>query len=48
MGGGRLGDRRPLDVDELSSLAITTDDFALALTRVQPSAQREGFTTTPR
>ena len=47
MGGGRLGDRRPLDVDELSSLAITTDDFALALTRVQPSAQREGFTTTP-
>ena len=47
MGGGRLGDRRPLDADELSSLAITTDDFAQALTRVQPSAQREGFTTTP-
>ena len=23
------------------------EDFSLALTRVQPSAQREGFTTTP-
>ena len=44
---GRLADPRPLTEDELGDLAITMDDFSLALTRVQPSAQREGFTTTP-
>ena len=45
--GGRLADRAPLRTAELSGLAITAADFAEALTRVQPSAQREGFTTTP-
>lgn len=44
---GRLADPRPLTEDELEDLAITMEDFSLALTRVQPSAQREGFTTTP-
>ena len=47
MGSGRLADRRPFDASELADLSITIDDFALALTKVQPSAQREGFTTTP-
>ena len=45
--GGRLADRTPLHAPELTGLAITNEDFAEALTRVQPSAQREGFTTTP-
>ena len=45
--GGRLADRAPLGAGELAGLAITAADFAAALTRVQPSAQREGFTTTP-
>ena len=44
---GRLANRAPLGAAELASLAITAADFAKALTRVQPSAQREGFTTTP-
>ena len=44
---GRLADPRALTESELEDLAITMDDFASALTRVQPSAQREGFTTTP-
>jgi ribosome biogenesis ATPase len=47
MGTGRLADRRPFEPSELTGLAITDDDFTQALTRVQPSAQREGFTTTP-
>ena len=47
MGSGRLADRRPFDASELANLSITIEDFALALTKVQPSAQREGFTTTP-
>jgi len=44
---GRLADPRALTETELEDLTITMDDFTLALTRVQPSAQREGFTTTP-
>ena len=44
---GRLADRRPLDASELEPLAITTGDFAAAIAKVQPSARREGFTTTP-
>ena len=44
---GRLADPRPLTEDELVDLAISMDDFNIALTKVQPSAQREGFTTTP-
>ena len=47
MGAGRLADRRPFDASELAGLSITEEDFTQALTRVQPSAQREGFTTTP-
>jgi ribosome biogenesis ATPase len=47
LGTGRLADRRPFDSEELTGLAITDADFTEALTRVQPSAQREGFTTTP-
>ena len=44
---GRLADRRPLDASELEPLAITRGDFAAAIAKVQPSARREGFTTTP-
>ncbi|KAL7754325.1 Ribosome biogenesis ATPase rix7 [Sorochytrium milnesiophthora] len=32
---------------ELAPLAITVDDFALALEKVQPSSKREGFATVP-
>ncbi len=38
---------RPLSNSELSSLYITMDDFLLAVKKVQPSAKREGFATTP-
>ena len=43
---GRLG-RGTLTRQELSSLAITMHDFEGAVTKVQPSVRREGFTTTP-
>ncbi|XP_063902517.1 uncharacterized protein LOC135122244 [Zophobas morio] len=39
--------RRPLNVRELSLLYINMDDFLLALSKVQPSARREGFATIP-
>jgi ribosome biogenesis ATPase len=32
---------------QLESLAITSDDFQLALLKVQPSSKREGFATVP-
>ncbi len=38
---------RPLSNSELSPLCITMDDFLLAVKKVQPSAKREGFATTP-
>lgn len=38
---------RPLTESQLSSLHITTSDFSLALSQVQPSSKREGFTTVP-
>lgn len=38
---------RPLSESQLSSLSITTTDFSLALSQVQPSSKREGFTTVP-
>lgn len=37
----------PLTEDQLTPLAITNDDFQTALTQVQPSSKREGFTTVP-
>ena len=37
----------PLTAEELTSLAITMQDFETAITKVQPSVRREGFTTTP-
>jgi len=37
----------PLTTEQLEPLCITEADFALALKEVQPSAQREGFTTVP-
>ncbi|KAJ1725307.1 Ribosome biogenesis ATPase rix7 [Coemansia erecta] len=37
----------PLTPEELAPLAITNDDFVLALQKVQPSAKREGFATVP-
>ncbi|KAJ2599287.1 Ribosome biogenesis ATPase rix7 [Coemansia sp. RSA 1721] len=37
----------PLTPEELAPLAITNDDFILALKKVQPSAKREGFATVP-
>ncbi|KAJ2743699.1 Ribosome biogenesis ATPase rix7 [Coemansia sp. BCRC 34301] len=37
----------PLTPEELEPLAITNVDFLQALTKVQPSAKREGFATVP-
>ncbi|KAK3821319.1 MAG: P-loop containing nucleoside triphosphate hydrolase protein [Benniella sp.] len=37
----------PLTPEQLEPLAITNNDFLVALTRVQPSAKREGFATVP-
>jgi ribosome biogenesis ATPase len=37
----------PLTPEQLEPICITAADFALALKQVQPSAQREGFTTVP-
>ncbi|OMH85472.1 putative AAA domain-containing protein [Zancudomyces culisetae] len=37
----------PLSPDQLESLVITNQDFMSALSKVQPSAQREGFATVP-
>ncbi|KAI9594932.1 P-loop containing nucleoside triphosphate hydrolase protein [Syncephalis fuscata] len=37
----------PLTEHELAPLAITSDDFLQALTKVQPSSKREGFATVP-
>ncbi|SCV72657.1 BQ2448_4194 [Microbotryum intermedium] len=36
-----------LNEDELSTLCLTNEDFTAALSIVQPSSQREGFTTVP-
>ncbi|GAA6010879.1 hypothetical protein JCM11491_004579 [Sporobolomyces phaffii] len=36
-----------LTADQLSTLALTNADFTRALSIVQPSSQREGFTTVP-
>lgn len=36
-----------LTADQLVSLSLTNADFAAALSVVQPSSQREGFTTVP-
>ncbi|KAK4702255.1 ribosome biogenesis ATPase, partial [Phenoliferia sp. Uapishka_3] len=36
-----------LTADQLGSLSLTNEDFTSALTVVQPSSQREGFTTVP-
>ncbi|KAF9430886.1 hypothetical protein BGZ94_002727 [Podila epigama] len=37
----------PLTPEQLEPLCITNDDFMVALTKVQPSAKREGFATVP-
>jgi ribosome biogenesis ATPase len=37
----------PLTPEQLEPLVITNDDFLIALTKVQPSAKREGFATVP-
>ncbi|KAG0022405.1 hypothetical protein BGZ81_008547 [Podila clonocystis] len=37
----------PLTPQQLEPLCITNDDFLIALTKVQPSAKREGFATVP-
>ncbi|ORY32425.1 AAA-domain-containing protein [Rhizoclosmatium globosum] len=43
-----LGSRTTsLTEEDLASLAITHDDFLLALEKVQPSSKREGFATIP-
>lgn len=39
--------KEPLTPAQLESLAITSDDFKLALLKVQPSSKREGFATVP-
>ena len=33
--------------EQLEPLAITMEDFEQAVTKVQPSSKREGFTTVP-
>lgn len=38
---------RPYTAEEMANLAIDARDFTEALTRVQPSARREGFSTIP-
>jgi len=38
---------RPYTAEEMANLAIDAADFTEALTRVQPSARREGFSTIP-
>ncbi|KAI7832487.1 YLL034Cp-like protein [Gamsiella multidivaricata] len=37
----------PLTPEQLEPLVIINDDFLIALTKVQPSAKREGFATVP-
>ncbi|KAG0326529.1 hypothetical protein BG004_002952 [Podila humilis] len=37
----------PLTPKQLEPLCITNEDFLIALTKVQPSAKREGFATVP-
>jgi ribosome biogenesis ATPase len=37
----------PLPVDQLSGFSVTALDFHQALSQVQPSSQREGFSTVP-
>jgi ribosome biogenesis ATPase len=43
----RLKDSEPLTMNELESVSVTNSDFVNALLVIQPSAKREGFTTTP-
>ena len=43
----RLKDSEPLTRNELESVSVTNSDFVDALIVIQPSAKREGFTTTP-
>ncbi len=42
-----LNSIHPLSNSELLPLCITMEDFLLAVKKVQPSAKREGFATTP-
>lgn len=37
----------PYTEEEMAGLAVEMEDFRLALTKVQPSSRREGFTTIP-
>ena len=43
----RLKDSEPFTTNELESVSVTNSDFVNALLVIQPSAKREGFTTTP-
>jgi hypothetical protein len=45
--GKREADRARFSNDELRHLAISMADFEVAVTKVQPSLRREGFTTKP-
>jgi len=40
-------DLKPYSFEEMAGLAVEMDDFHVALTRVQPSSRREGFTVVP-
>ncbi|CAI7762838.1 unnamed protein product, partial [Closterium sp. NIES-54] len=46
-GGGGEDWREPWKEEELLALSITMEDFEAAVSKVQPSAKREGFTTIP-
>ena len=41
------GEKPPMTPEQMEGLAITQDDFIAALSKVQPSAKREGFATVP-
>mmetsp|Transcript_35911 Transcript_35911/g.65927 ORF Transcript_35911/g.65927 Transcript_35911/m.65927 type:complete len:749 (+) Transcript_35911:75-2321(+) len=44
---GEDGQREPFNEEKLKKLAVDMVDFKAALTKVQPSARREGFATIP-
>ena len=44
---GDGSDTGPYSAEEMANLAVDAADFVEALSRVQPSARREGFTTIP-
>lgn len=44
---GMESESKAYSTEEMQNLAIEASDFTEALSKVQPSARREGFTTIP-